>query len=232
MFNQSNLVRDFVFPIATARRVGSNIELVRLLGTAFVIGNRGFALTARHVVDGVHSDPLIGVFAPKEGGWLAFGITAVEAHQSEDVAVVKLEGGPWRSLFRLAGTNEHSSARYRLFGYPDDSAYDLAEAGKVTPRPDLVYNEGYIRRRFTAKLPGIDGTAFFELSQVAGTGASGAPVFKFSAPVWEVMGVYVGEKLNDRATSVSYAVREDAFRDWVPNILGVSIMVESQNVSE
>ncbi|MBT9161107.1 MAG: hypothetical protein DDT27_01383 [Dehalococcoidia bacterium] len=231
MFTQSDNIRDFVFPLATARRVGNAIELVRFLGTAFVIGNRGFALTARHVIAGAVEHPMIGVFALPDGGWFSVGIAAVESHPSEDVAVVQLEGGPWRSFFRLAGTNENSSARYRLFGYPDDATYELVDSGQVTPRPDLVYNEGYFRRRFTGRLLGIDGSAFFELSQVAGSGASGAPVCKFSAPAWEVMGVYVGEKLNDRATSVSYAVREDAFRDWTPNVLGTTVMAESRNVS-
>jgi hypothetical protein len=232
MFTQSDLIRDFVFPIATARRSGSNIELVRFLGTGFVIGDRGFALTARHVVAAGRGESLIGVFALADGGWYSFGLSATECHPVEDVAVVQLEGGPWRSFFRLAGTHENASCRYRLFGYPDDATYEQAEAGRVTPRPDLVYNEGYFRRRFNGKLPGIDSTAFFELSEVAGSGASGAPVFKFSTPVWEVMGIYIGEKLNDRATSVSYAVREDSFRDWVPSILGISIKEESANVSK
>lgn len=231
MFVQSDNIRDFVFPLATARRAGNAIEIVRFLGTAFVIGNRGFALTARHVIASAGDHPMIGMFVLPDGKWYSVGISAAEAHPSEDVALVQLDGGPWRSFFRLSGTQENASCRYRLFGYPDDATYELIDAGHVAPRPDLVYNEGYFRRRFTGSLPGILGSAFFELSQVAGAGASGAPVCKISAPVWEVMGVYVGEKLNDRATSVSYAVREDAFREWRPGILGTSVSAESSNVS-
>jgi hypothetical protein len=102
---------------------------------------------------------------------------------------------------------------------------------QVVVRPDLVYNEGYVRRRYTGELPAIYGTSFFELSEVAGTGASGAPVCKITAPAWDVIGIYVGEKINDRATSVSYAVRVESFRSWVPEILGKSVLDESQNVT-
>lgn len=107
-------------------------------------------------------------------------------------------------------------------------------------RPDLVYNEGYIRRRYTGELPVIFGRSFYELSEVAGSGSSGAPIcklnisplFGFIKPsAWDVIGIYVGEKINDRGTSVSYAVREDAFRHWSPEILGKSVLEESQNVN-
>jgi hypothetical protein len=124
-----------------------------------------------------------------------------------------------------------ASERYRLFGYPDDATYELLDGNKALMRPDLVYNEGYIRRRYVSPLPSVEGTAFYELSEVAGSGASGAPVCKFTHPVWEVIGIYVGERINERATSVSYAVREQAFRNWVPKILGKSILEESRNVS-
>ncbi len=131
----------------------------------------------------------------------------------------------------MSNSFENAACKYRLFGYPDDTTFELVVGNQVTMRPDLIYNEGYIRRRYTGNLPVIQGTSFFELSEIAGTGASGAPVFKFTHPVWEVIGIYTGEKINDRATSVSYAVREEAFRDWKPDILGRSILEESQNIS-
>ena len=68
------------------------------------------------------------------------------------------------------------------------------------------------------------------MSEVAGLGYSGSPAFKFGAGIWNVIGIYVGEEINDRATSVSYTVREDAFRDWGPLILGISVLVELQDV--
>ena len=110
-------------------------------------------------------------------------------------------------------------------------SYELVSENQAIIRPDLVYNEGDIRRRYSGSLPTTQGTSFFELSEAAGIGASGAPVCKNTAPGWDVIGIYVGEKLNDRATSVSYAVREEIFRDWAPQILGNSVLAESQNVT-
>lgn len=120
--------------------------------------------------------------------------------------------------------------KYRMFGYPEDATYEIVSGSTAIPRPDLIYVEGYIRRRTNHEIPSLIGRSFFELSDVAGQGCSGSPIFKFSQPVWEVVGVYVGEKINDRATSVAYAVREDSFRDWTPAILGTSVLSESQRV--
>ena len=43
-------------------------------------------------------------------------------------------------------------------------------------------------------------------------------------------GVYVGERTNDRATSVGYAVPSDAFADWIPDLLGRALAVELADV--
>lgn len=231
MFKQSDAIRDYVFPIASAEMRGDRIAVKQVLGTAFLIGSQGFALTAKHVIACSEAERLIAIFALQSGGWFGYEITAREVHSTEDVALVKLDGTPWKSFFRLSNSVEHASCKYRLWGYPNDTTFELMVSNQAVVRPDLIYNEGYIRRRFTGELPAIQGTSFFELSEVAGTGASGAPVCKITAPVWEVIGIYVGEKINDRATSVSYAVREDSFRSWVPGILGKTILDESQNVT-
>ena len=202
-----------------------------MLGTAFLIGSQGLALTAKHVILGSEKESLIAVFALPEGGWFEYEIIAREVHESEDVALLRLEGDGWKSFLRLSNSAEFASCKYRLWGYPDDATFELVENGRVAPRPDLVYNEGHIRRRYTGSLPQIKGNSFFELSEIAGSGASGGPICKFTHPVWDVIGIYVGEKINDRATSVSYAVREEAFRNWVPTNLGKSVLEESQQVT-
>ena len=47
--------------------------------------------------------------------------------------------------------------------------------GRVLLRPDLVYTQGYVRRRLSnLPLDGIRGQQFFELSEAAGPGSSGA----------------------------------------------------------
>jgi hypothetical protein len=191
MFKQSDEIRDYVFPIASVEMRGDNIALKRVLGTAFLIGTQGFALTAKHVIAGSEPERLIAIFALQSGGWFSYEITAREAHSTEDVALVKLDGTPWKSFFRLSNSVEHASCKYQLWGYPDDATFELVASNQAVVRPDLVYNEGYVRRRFTGELPAIQGTSFFELSEVAGTGASGAPVCKITAPIWEVIGIRV-----------------------------------------
>jgi hypothetical protein len=229
-FVQSGAVRDYIFPVALCRRSGDGEFAVdQVIGTAFFIGNRGFALTAGHVVPD-KSALLVGMFV-LGGSWHGFTIPEWELHPKEDVAILKVSEGPWKSFFRLSNTDEHASCKYRLFGYPEDTTHEMVEGGRTLIRPDMIYNEGYIRRRFSSTLPAMTGQSFFELSEVAGRGCSGSPVCKLTAPIWEVIGIYIGEKINDRATSVSYAVREDSFRDWKPEMLGCSILDESKNVS-
>ena len=47
--------------------------------------------------------------------------------------------------------------------------------------------------------------------------------------VWSVVGVYVGEKVNERGVGVGYAVRSDSFADWIPEILGRLILAECED---
>ncbi|MCP1289790.1 serine protease [Chromobacterium sp. S0633] len=233
MFKQSGRIRDYVFPLATVEKSGNDLSVKQVLGTAFFIGNQGFALTAKHVITGCESQRICGMLVGDDNGWVGFDVIVRESHPTEDVALIKLAGSSWRSFFRLSNTEEHASCKYRLFGYPDDTTQEMVQGGRVAIRPDLVYNEGYIRRRYNGKLPSFQGTSFFELSEVAGTGVSGAPVLKInSSGPWDVIGIYVGEKLNDRATSVSYAVREESFRQWSPQMLGKTVLEESQNTEE
>jgi Trypsin-like peptidase domain len=234
VFRQSNVLRDFVFPLASLERTTSERNIKKILGSAFLIGNRGFALTAKHVLADSCKGHIAGMFVVPTGNWVGFQVIGYELHPSEDVAIVQLDSlndDIWQSPFCLANSVAYASGKYRLFGYPDDTTFERAENGHALIRPDMIYNEGYIRRRYTGRVPSLLGSSFLELSEIAGTGSSGAPVFKFSKPLLEVIGIYVGEKTNDRSTSVSYAVREEAFRDWVPQILGTSLLEESRNAT-
>ena len=235
MYKQRDYIRDFVFPLATAEKSEQGYALKSLLGSGFLFGNKGFALTAAHVIEQDASELLITMFAGEDNKWYIFEVSNNEFHPKEDVAILKIEGGQWKSPFRMRNRWEGSSARYQMFGYPEDATYDLTDSSnsKVTPRPDLVYTEGYIRRRisFNPGIPNVKGDNFFELSEIAGSGCSGSPLYINNNRVWDVIGIYVGEKLNDRGTSISYAVREDIFRDWSPAILGTSVINESQNFS-
>lgn len=71
----------------------------------------------------------------------------------------------------------------------------------------------------------------FEVSEVVGQGCSGSPLYVNRGGIWDVIGIYVGETLNDRGTSRAFAVREDAFRDWQPPIIDRTVLEESQDVT-
>ncbi len=234
-FVQTGNIRDSVFPLALVQEDAGHLALTGFLGTAFLIGSRGVALTAGHVLPAVDSaSHVAGLFVDTDSTWRAFPLKGFEHHPSEDVAVLALEGGPWRSFLRL--TNEHAgqTLHYRLFGYPEDVASEITVKNRVALRPDLIYSEGYVRRRLSMALPTNRGTQFFELSAPAGRGCSGSPVMKIDqlpAPAWTVIGVYVGEKINDRDASVGFAVRAEAFCDWEPNLVENSILRESQAIS-
>jgi Trypsin-like peptidase domain len=225
----STPMRDFVFPIALCTRRGNDLDLSAVLGSAFLIGNRGFAITAKHVIEGHPIENLVAMFVDHDGHWIGRNFKATEAHAEEDIALLQLPDVDWISPFRFSRELVNSGLDYHLMGYPEDTRFELVVDGKAIQRPDLVYNRGYIRRRFTGSLPKLHGMSFIELSEVAGSGVSGAPVFAIRNRAYNVIGVYCGEKTNDRSTSVSYATRIESINDWVPELLQISVFDESQN---
>lgn len=236
VFVQGTYVRDFVFPIGESSVTWAFRGYV---GTGFFIGRSGYALTAAHVVRAFQKDRVpSAMFCDADREWHGFPIAAVECHPTEDVAIIQLKSGSWNSPFRLAGTWEGASCEYELWGYPGDSLVQDQSGAGLLPAPDLVYLKGYVRRRISASLGGpMMGTEFFELSQPAYPGCSGGPIWlrRQGSPAWHVYGVYVGfRRVHDPSipfTAVGYAVREEAFREWSPNILGRSIREEAAESS-
>lgn len=197
------------------------------------MGQRNLALTAAHVLRSAR--PPIAALLVDDEGWRAFAVRAVEDHPEEDVSIFSVEppaaSGSWQSLVRWGAGRVASSLPYHLWGYPEDAAYELVEADRVAPRPDLVYNEGYISRTLTnVPFPAVRGTRFLELSQVAGAGCSGSPVIsRRPGQHWDLVGIYVGERTNDRATSAGYATRADALSDWAPELAGRPLRQEASD---
>ena len=207
-----------------------------LEGTAFLIGNRGFMLTAAHVAEVViaKANP-IAIFLNHARTPSLVRIVGCECHPTEDVAVLKLTDGAWASIHDLSPERQFGSAEVMMWAYPETVARehqntvppDHPEAATV--RPDLIYFQGYIRRRIDREFPvGIlRGSAFYEVSQIGGACASGAPVtIRKPGQQWKVIGVYVGEQTSDARREIGIVVRSDAFLDWAPAILGNAISVE------
>jgi S1-C subfamily serine protease len=236
VFRQSDLIRDYVFPLGRFEPDGGGLRFAEFLGSGFLIGDRGFALTASHVVSEVERVGAMFVLPNTE--WRALAVLQVERHPIEDVAVIRLEAGPWHSFIQLSGEWTGASSEYLAWSYPDDVLRELVAAGRVVMRPDLVYTQGYVRRRLSSvPLDGIRGREFFELSEAAGPGSSGAPIIRRPlrrGAAWDLIGIYVAERSSrarEGATiTVGYAVREDAVRDWRPEMLGQSVLDESRAV--
>lgn len=203
VFRQSDAIRDHVFPLFDVGS-GGLLAPARFLGTGFFLGRHDFAMTAAHVIRGV--EQAVALLAGPSG-WLSFAANAAELHPREDLAVLAMQPPGlehhWSAFVTLKALETRSSLPYHLWGYPEDAALDLAETGQGL-RPDLVYSEGHVRRRVTdVPLPSIRGSRFIELSGVAGAGCSGSPVLRRRpGEMWDLCGVYVGERVNERATSV------------------------------
>ncbi len=216
--------------------------MAAFLGAGFMIGSNGYALTAAHVLDVTLStnQGILGMLVDKvTNRWLGFTFSIVDIHPTEDIALLQIPEAGWKeSGIRVSFEKQFSSFQYKLFGYPSANLLedvDVRDAmGQVLGRPDLIYSSGHIRRRTTFTLPSIRGKSFYELSQPAGRGCSGSPVFRVSGNIWDVVGIYVADRivnipfetydkdLNWKLTTLElpegmgYAVRMDAASDWTP----------------
>ncbi|MCG7394350.1 serine protease [Microvirga sp. ACRRW] len=213
-------VRDVIVPIAEVELQHDELAYKRLCGTGFVIGRSKYLLTAAHVLENVEF--AVGM-KTKEGNWFSIEIEIAAQHPSEDIVICAIKDDQFfESWLRLDGNHYHQACEYHIFGYPDDVLYEADQRGidgRILQRPDLIYTKGYIRRRFSSKLPGLRGQSFFELSDPAGAGCSGAPlVMGFDTP-WRVAGIYVGERTTEQAGRAlrerGYALRIEAVTDWL-----------------
>jgi Trypsin-like peptidase domain len=234
--NTTRAIRDVVVPLISGKWTDGGFAYEKSEGTMFLIGRRGFAVTAAHVVDQVDGNASVtaAAFVNANGAWVPIRIMAFEPHPTEDVAVVQLSEAPWASWLAISSTSEHQSCEYDSWGYPiavAENAAKYEEAG--LERPDLVFTRGYVRRRISRPLPSsiYRGDAFYELSEQAGHGCSGGPVIarnSLGRPLWKVCGIYIGEC--DGGFPAGYAVRTDAIHAWHPKLLGRCIELESHDV--
>ncbi len=240
-FLQTDQIRDFIFPLIKSKRNSETGGYIyrQLIGTGFFIGSQGFAMTAGHVIDQLlenHNSKIdaINILLQKDTHWLAFEINKYEKHPSEDVGIISISNNQkWHSIMRLTREPQYSSCEYDCWGYPHDIAKELQLLEEnALERPELLYTQGYVRRRISRELfPTMifKGKNYYELSETVGGGNSGGPVILKRSrgnPKWDVFAIYIGE-----SDKVGYAVRTEAFVDWIPKILGKSVFDESNNGS-
>lgn len=238
--NNDDKIRDFIFPIVTAKKENDTLQAIDFYGTGFLIGKRGYALTASHVVNAYNG--MIGaLFVNVENKWTFLEIDQLETHPSEDVAVMHLVNPDydWKSPFLIDERQHYGWCEFLLGGYPSDVTWEIAyERFDPKMRPDLVHIKGNVRRRYSREINNEQtrGSHFYELSGIAGQGCSGSPIFIIENHIWHVIGIYVVEMASTYSVgngesislNVSYAVRSDSFSKWKPKLLsGLSIREES-----
>ena len=221
MKDPNPLVQWSVLPVISSPSSGHGV-----LGTSFLVRSApGYAFTAQHVLaaapgftavapdvwvkdidDPTHT--LLMLHSPE--GWRFVPVIAWEGHPTEDLAAMQLHGRESLPTPRFDVQCERVpvSTTYSRPGYPEVDYWSMEEEGKVDL--DLAYSEGHVRRHRASTLPGIRGSHFLELSNPAGGGCSGAPVFARQvgglSPV-PVTAVYVGERRTEgSASSVGYAL--------------------------
>ena len=150
-------VRRWIFPLVATRPAPHDPEgiEVEFRGTAFLLrGLGGLAVTARHVADALGEAPA-GMFVDDPEGTPRrhpISVEVVDRHPVEDVAYLQVDnGGDDRgSPLAFRDAQHHPASRWWTLGYPTDSQYELTGAdGRALPTIDLVYAEGYVRRRVT-----------------------------------------------------------------------------------
>jgi len=239
-YTQGDNIAEIVIPLMIAEFDEITKKLSppkELIGTGFLIGVNGFALTAAHVVDQL-------VEAKKErdvmlthllnaNGFHPFLITDFEKHPHEDVGIIKLNNSELKSWLHVSNQRFLHSTPYTAWGFPKENAKELLLIRENSHLfPDLIYTEGYIRRVIHHELLSsiFIGKRFYEVSDLGGAGYSGSPILSkrsISGSHWQVMGVYIGEK-EGQGAPVGYVVPSTSFFEWVPEILGCSIYDESQ----
>jgi len=207
-----------------------------LVGTGFLIGANGFALTAAHVIDQLietrKDNEVLSTHLLDGNGLHPFLIVDHEKHPTEDVGILRLENHNLKSFLAISNKRYLHSTPYIAWGYPRETAEELLFIRENADLfPDIIFIEGYIRRviHHELRLTIFKGNRFYEVSDLGGPGYSGSPVIaknSLNMNLWEVLGIYIGEK-DGLIAPVGYVVPSRNFFDWKPNILGCTIIEES-----
>ncbi|MCF3935714.1 serine protease [Acuticoccus sp. M5D2P5] len=198
----------------------SEIKFIKLSGTGFLLKPSYKLITAKHVLNTNTKQMALQIQYDR---WAPVKFEIIKHHPNEDISVIDARPTVTDHPFLQASIKHHNSGgKYHLFGYPEDILFDREhndQFGRRQQYPDLVYNSGYIRRRTNFTIPGLVGSAFFELSEVAGTGCSGAPIITQLGENWEVSGLYLGERTIENANypprELAYALRFDSIEGWL-----------------
>ena len=236
-------IRHIVFPLVTLKEINGRKTFNEFLGSAFFIGERGYAITAAHVIESV-KEQIWGIY-PVDGETKGYKVIEKEINPDNDVAIIRLEDKYPISPF-IIKTDRYEWKDYEFFGYPEYILFEDINKktinDTVIPQFDIINAKGYIRRIVQRELSEIrkhvvKGKIFYELNEVTGWGTSGSPIFNRKSEYdWELYGIYVAQKINyvendDEVKfidyAVGYAVPSFLIASWIPDILKISISKET-----
>jgi hypothetical protein len=232
---RSNNVSDFVLAICDLKfnEDGSlDKENCQLIGTCFLIGSRGYALTAAHVLEQM-TLRFAHVLFSKGGDWDASLIERYEIHPTEDIGILQLDlPRPIASPITFAETDPYPNAEYSMWAHPEEVAYEFKYHNKPIDfldfRPSPVYFKGYLGRKIdyspNPSYGPSKGSSFYEVSEIAGACSSGSPLSTLDDP-YAVFAIYAGEERAGR--KCGYAANLTKVIKWVPQMLGKTIVQES-----
>lgn len=244
----ANNIIDVIVPIIIASKDKNGFKYETLLGTGFYIGKSGYVMTAGHVLEQAQAytskGNVLGVMLIIKGQRYFFEALSSEKHPAHDIGLLQLPAPSLESFLVISNTSENQTCEFHMWSYPEEIA-DLAkhdivgeENGRPVGRgiaiPELVFFQGYIRRRISKQLHLriYTGDQFYEISEIGGACCSGSPIISKRAmgKTWPVIAIYIGENSSGQVTKAGYAVRLDQLYDWRPSILkGKSILEESMN---
>ena len=200
MSHRNTPVRDLIFPIGVFKKDDDGeFEMVSFLGTGFVFGTQGFALTAAHVVTCslAENHLIMGMFVNANNNqWEVQNIDICDIHPKEDVALLKLSGFRLtEKAIEISFDKQFSAFEYKLFGYP----YELSQpVGAGCSGSPIFWLKGHT--------PVVVGIYLADKSE--------SLVFNgFNENLqW-------GLQTIELPGSLSYAVRMDSLSDWIPKKL-------------
>lgn len=200
----ANRISDVIFPICVVNKQGTNYTYKALVGTGFILGENGFAMTARHVIENIEPEKLCGLLIINDK-WDPIFFESMTHHPNEDISILKIKENKIKSFIYPSKNFENASCPYQLWGYPEINAYFHSEIKDCDVnslhRPDLCYYEGHIVRRLSDAREHFLRRNWCNVYEIPPgfKGCSGAPLIKKASRTdekCEMLGIYVGNKAN------------------------------------
>lgn len=249
-------LESYVVPVCLGSYDEQGVTLRKLVGTAFFIGNQGYYLTARHVIERAVSEAAsnnthVGLVIKRSQGssiecdFAKLGLFNW-APKPYDIAVGWVNNAP-KSPLKLQFVQATIWQRIAALGYPESATSNELDALWL----NLRGYRGYVQRQTTPRdIRSGNHPNGYELSFLTGPGSSGAPVF--TVPDEVLIGVAVasyrtefveeeftevdrgGAKYHEKRVRVEqfgFAHSLENLHHWRPTVLGGKSLEEAAKFS-